>query len=116
MEFKSTSKLEEYNEKSKHIETFKRRIRRIKKEIEKSLKGEKVKESFFEHNEENNKKISLIIEDIENNLKLFEEMSFEDKVENINNIFKLFQPYLSSPGYIILDEYKFKSTSKLDIY
>ena len=100
-------KLEEYNEKIEHIETFKRRIIRIKKEIEKSSKGEKVKESFFEHNEKNNKKMSLIIEDIENNLKVFDEMSSEDKIENINNVFKLFQPYLSSPGYIILDEYKF---------
>jgi len=102
----STSKLEEYNEKSEHIQIFKRRIIRIKKDIEKSLKIEKTKKSFFEYNKKNNKKMSLIIEDIENNLKLFEEMSFEDKIKNINKVFKLFQPYLASPGYVILDEYK----------
>ena len=108
-EFKSTIEAAEFDDKISKIEKFYRRVKRIEKDINKSKQGIEVENSFFEHNKQNNEKMTLIIEDVRRRYNAFESMGFDEQKNNISKYFELFKPYFATPGHLLLKKYDFKN-------
>lgn len=107
--FENFGESEEFVRKSKSIESFYRRIQRMKREIRDYNLGKDNEDSFFEFNNENNLLILEIIDDINKDIERYEKLDFEQKKANVNKLYKRIEVYLPKPMFQILEDYKKKA-------